>query len=149
MKRKDTNVQTASQIIGENLWLSKSFKQHTNNVAGLPVDNHRLARLVAPRTSLVIENTLQVWLGNMATSYGCVKTANKVWEALGEPVNTGFSQVGNHNHCKFPSSQGPDLNAFIDKFPKGTGTANTNFVKTDWNFGFTDADWVDWSVPTL
>jgi hypothetical protein len=148
MKRRGTDVQTASQIVTENVWLSKSFEQYVNNVGNLPVDNHELAALVAPRAMLVIENTSQVWLGNMAT-YGCMKTAHKVWEALGIPENMGYSQVGNHGHCQFPSSQGPDLNAFIDKFLKGTGSANTNFVKTDGNLGFTDSQWVDWTVPTL
>ena len=148
MKRKGTDVQTASQIVTENVWLSKSFEGYVNNIPRLPVDNHELAALVAPRAMLVIENTSQVWLGNMAT-YGCMKTAHKVWEALGVPENMGYSQVGNHGHCQFPSSQGPDVNAFVDKFLKGTGTANTNFVKTDGNLGFSDSDWVNWSVPTL
>ena len=149
MKRKGTDVQTASQIITENVWLSKSFEQFVNNIANLPIDNHELAALVAPRAMLVIENTSQVWLGNMAT-YGCMKTAHKVWEALGVPENMGFSQNGDHSHCQWTGSQAPELNAFVDKFLKGTGTANTDIVKTDnSNLGFTDSDWVDWTVPTL
>ncbi|KAL2146300.1 hypothetical protein VTI28DRAFT_4596 [Corynascus sepedonium] len=149
MKRRGTNVQTASQIITENVWLSKSFEQFVNSVPNLPIDHHELAGLVAPRALLVIENTSQVWLGNMAT-YGCMKTAHKIWEALGVPGNMGFTQTGDHSHCQWSSSQSAELTAYIDKFLVGTGTANTNFVKTDnSNLGFSDNDWVDWTVPTL
>ncbi|KAL2165709.1 hypothetical protein VTG60DRAFT_3964 [Thermothelomyces hinnuleus] len=150
MKRRGTNVQTASQIITENVWLSRSFERFANNnVPGLPIDHHELAALVAPRALLVIENTSQVWLGNMAT-YGCMKTAHKVWEALGVPENMGFTQTGDHSHCQWSSSQSAELTAFIDKFLRGTGTANTIIIKTDNpNLGFVDSDWVDWSVPAL
>ncbi|KAL2153977.1 hypothetical protein VTH82DRAFT_2653 [Thermothelomyces myriococcoides] len=151
MKRRGINVQTASQIITENVWLSRSFEQfaRNNNVPGLPIDHHELAGMVAPRALLVIENTSQVWLGNMAT-YGCMKTAHKIWEALGVPENMGFTQTGDHSHCQWSSSQSAELTAFIDKFLRGTGTANTNIIKTDNpNLGFVDSDWVDWYVPTL
>jgi hypothetical protein len=137
------------QVITENVWLIKSFEQFANNIRNLPVDNHELAALVAPRALLVIENTLQTWLGNMAT-YGCMNTAHKVWEALGISGNMSFSQNRDHSHCQWSGFHASELNAFIDKFLKGTGKANTNLVKTDNpNLGFTESQWVDWSVPTL
>jgi hypothetical protein len=149
MARQGKTVQTAKQITRENVWLSKSFEQFVDDVSKLPVDHHQLAALIAPRALLVIENTSMEWLGNMAT-YGCMKTAHKVWEALGVPENMGFSQNGDHSHCQWPGSQDPELNAFVDKFLKGTGTADTNIVKTDNpSLGFTESDWVDWTVPSL
>lgn len=147
MKSQGKNVQTASQIITENVWFSKSFEPFVNSVAGLPFDHHMLAGLVAPRGLFIIENTSQEWLGN-ESCFGCMKTAHKIWEALGVPDAMGVSQVGNHNHCQFPSSQQSELTAFINKFLLDQ-TANTSIMRTDGGFTFNEAQWIDWSVPTL
>ncbi|KAA8905680.1 Glucuronoyl esterase catalytic domain from Hypocrea Jecorina [Sphaerosporella brunnea] len=124
------NVQTASEIVSENVWFS------TNSVNTLPFDHHTLAGLISPRGLFVIENTYMEWLGNLST-YGCMKTAHKLWEALGVPDSMGFSQVGNHNHCQFPSFQQGDLNAFVNNFLLGKST-NTNITKTDRTFTFNE-----------
>ncbi|KAF5316373.1 hypothetical protein D9619_006877 [Psilocybe cf. subviscida] len=143
------NTQTASEIVGENVWFSTNFANYVRQVPNLPFDHHLLAALIAPRALLVIDNTGIDWLGPKSV-WGCMKTANKVWQALGATANMGVSQVGNHNHCAFPSNEQGDLDAFINKFLKGQNT-NTAFVKTDGanGLGFVDSDWVDWSVPTL
>lgn len=144
-----TSTQTASEIVGENVWFSTNFANYVHAVPTLPFDHHMLAALVAPRALLIIDNTGIDWLGPESV-FGCMKTANKVWQALGIPDHMGVSQVGNHAHCAFPSSEQPDLDAFINKFLKGQNT-NTSFVKTDGanQLGFVDANWVDWTVPTL
>jgi len=142
------NVQTASEIVGENVWFSTNFNQFSKSVTKLPFDHHMLAGMVAPRALLVIENTTQEWLGNMST-FGCMTAAQKIWQALGIPEKMGFTQVGNHNHCAFPSSQQGDLDAFVNKFLLGQSTT-TGFVKTDNNnLGFTPATWITWTTPTL
>ena len=64
MRVQGINVQTASQIITENVWFSKSFESYANSVNKLPFDHHMLAGLVAPRGLYVIENTSMEWLGN-------------------------------------------------------------------------------------
>lgn len=56
-KSQGTDVQTASHIITENVWFSKNFDPHVNQVNRLPFDHHSLAGLVAPRGLFVIENT--------------------------------------------------------------------------------------------
>ncbi|KAF9466044.1 hypothetical protein BDZ94DRAFT_239945 [Collybia nuda] len=149
MLRGGINTQTASQIVGENVWLSPLFNQYTNQVNNLPFDHHLLSALVAPRGLLVIDNTSIDWLGPQSV-WGCQKTANKVWQALGVADGMGVSQIGNHNHCAFPSSQQGDLDAFVNKFLKGQ-SANTNVMRTDGanNVGFVEANWVSWTVPTL
>ncbi|KAF9482459.1 hypothetical protein BDN70DRAFT_904682 [Pholiota conissans] len=143
------NTQTASEIVGENVWFSTNFANYVKQIPVLPFDHHLLAALIAPRALLIIDNTGIDWLGPESV-WGCMKTANKIWQALGVPDKMGVSQVGNHNHCAFPSSEQPDLDAFINKFLKGQNT-NTNIVKTDGanSLGFVDSDWIDWTVPTL
>ncbi|KAK2793583.1 hypothetical protein FQN52_001170 [Onygenales sp. PD_12] len=146
-KARGINVQTASQIITENVWFSTSFEQYVNDVTQLPFDHHLLAGLVAPRGLYVIENTDMEWLGN-ESCYGCMVAAHKIWEALGVPDNMGFSQVGGHNHCQFPSSQQPELEAFVTKFLLD-GDSDTAILKTDGSFTFDEAKWTPWEVPTL
>jgi len=149
MLANGVNTQTASEIVGENVWFSTAFAQYANQVPMLPFDHHMLAALVAPRALLIIDNTGIDWLGPESV-WGCMKTANKVWQAFGIADHMGVSQVGNHNHCAFPANEQPDLDAFINKFLKGQNT-NTNIVKTDGanGLGFNDNDWIDWTVPTL
>lgn len=149
MKQNGINTQTASQIVTENVWFSTAFAQNVNQVPMLPFDHHMLAGMVAQRGLLIIDNTSIDWLGPQSI-WGCMKTANKVWQALGAADAMGVSQVGNHNHCAFPSSQQGDLDAFVNKFLKGQST-NTNIIRTDGanNLRFVDSDWIDWTVPVL
>ncbi|CAG7849728.1 SubName: Full=Uncharacterized protein {ECO:0000313/EMBL:CCA74892.1} [Serendipita indica DSM 11827] len=147
-KSSGQNVQTASQIITENVWFSKSFDPFVNSVTRLPFDHHLLAGMVAPRGLLVIENTSMEWLGNMSC-FGCMKAGQTIYQALGVQSNMGFSQVGNHNHCSFPSSQQTELTAFVQRFLFDQSSANTAIFKTDGNLNFDQAGWMPWSVPTL
>jgi len=130
-------VQTVSEIVTENVWFSKYFKPYVKQVSRLPFDHHMLAGMFAPRGHFVIENTSMEWLGNLSI-YGCMKIAQIIWQALGVGDSMGFSQVGNHNHCAFPSSQQGDLNAFVNKFLLRQST-NTAIMKTDGMFSFNQA----------
>ncbi|KAF3931005.1 hypothetical protein ABW20_dc0101668 [Dactylellina cionopaga] len=146
-KSQGQNVQTASEIVGENVWFSTALNANSNSVNRLPFDHHSLAGLVAPRGLFVIENTSMEWLGNLST-YGCMKVASLIYQALGVTSNMGYSQVGNHNHCAFPSSQTSELNAFINRFLLDQ-SVTTNVFHTDGTFTFNQAQFVDWSTPTL
>ncbi|KAF9448106.1 carbohydrate esterase family 15 protein [Macrolepiota fuliginosa MF-IS2] len=143
------STQTASEIVQENVWFSTNFNPFVNQVNNLPFDHHLLAALVAPRALLMIDNTGIDWLGPESV-WGCMSTANDVWKALGVADSMGVSQVGNHNHCAFPSSEQGDLDAFVNKFLNGQST-NTNIIKTDGanGLGFVRSQWVNYSVPTL
>ncbi|HEY8464426.1 MAG TPA: cellulose-binding domain-containing protein, partial [Bacillota bacterium] len=147
-KASGQNVQTLSQIITENCWFSTALNQFNNQTNKLPFDHHMIEAMCAPRALLVIENTSMEWLGNLSC-YTTAQAAHMVYEALGIPDRMGFSQIGNHNHCVFPASQQAELKAFIQKFLVGEGSSNTNVNRTDGNFSFDKARWIDWTIPNL
>lgn len=81
---------------------------------------------------------------------GCMGAARKQYQALGALDNFGYSQVGGHSHCSFPSAQSSELNAFINKFLVGNANAGTtNIFRTDQSLNFNIDTWAPWSVPTL
>jgi hypothetical protein len=147
-KAQGTNVQTLSQIVTENVWFRANFSQFSSTATKLPFDHHMVEALCAPRALLVIENTTHTWLGNIST-WTTGNAAHKVWEALEIPDKMGFSQVGNHTHCAFPSSQQPEVTAYVQKFLVGGGTGNTTIMYTDGGLTFDEALWVNWTVPDL
>jgi hypothetical protein len=55
-------VQTASEIVNENVWFSLSFNHFANNRDFLPFDHYMLAGTIAPRGLLAIENMAYEWL---------------------------------------------------------------------------------------
>lgn len=147
MKSSGKNVQTLSQIITENPWFGTALNQFNNQTNKLPFDHHAVEGLVAPRALLVIENTSMEWLGNQST-YQNAAAARLIWEALGIQDRMGFSQVGHGDHCGFPSSQQPDVTAFVTRFLLNR-SASTSIFRTDGGFSFDRARWVDWTTPSL
>jgi len=139
------NIQTASEIVGENVWFGVSFNQYATNTARLPHDHHELAGLVAPRGLFVIENDID-WLGPVSTT-ACMKVGRMIYKAVGVPDGMGFSLVGGHNHCQFPSAQQADLSAFIDKYLLGGSSSTANIEKSNQNVDATT--YIDWPVPIL
>ncbi|TVY82518.1 4-O-methyl-glucuronoyl methylesterase [Lachnellula suecica] len=142
------DVQTASEIVRENVWFSPTFTNYSNSVDLLPFDHHLLAALVAPRGLLVIENAAYLWLGPWSC-YGCMMSAKTIWTAMGVPDNMGFSEVGNHSHCAFPAVQQPTLLAFIDKFLLGRPANTSNVMDYDFGEPFNATQWANWATPTL
>ncbi len=145
-KANGQNIQTASEIIGENAWLGTGFNQFAKSTSKLPLDQHEVMALCAPRGLLVLENDID-WLGPVAM-YGASKAAHKVYEALGVPNNMGIALSSPHNHCQLPSDQALDLYAFLIAFLLG-GSANTAVDGTTRGITLDEAKWVDWTVPTL
>jgi hypothetical protein len=139
------NVQTARQIVTENTWMAPIFAQFGNQVDKLPVDQHMVAALCAPRPLFITENTAFEWLGPEAC-YTTAVAAHKVWEALGIPDRMGFVQTSHGDHCGFKEIE--ELRAFCTKFLLD-GQADTNVLKTDGNFVINPSDWIDWHVPLL
>ncbi|KAJ7760464.1 Glucuronoyl esterase catalytic domain from Hypocrea Jecorina [Mycena metata] len=143
-------TQTASEIVQENVWLGSSFDQFANtSVDRLPFDHHSLGALVAPRGLFVIDNVGIDWLGPFP-SFGAMVSARAAWTAMGVTDAMGISQAASHDHCAFPSTQQPQLNAFINKFLFDQAT-DTDIVETAGNYTFEvpNAQWAPWSVPTL
>ncbi|KAI4764326.1 hypothetical protein E4T52_03582 [Aureobasidium sp. EXF-3400] len=142
------STQTASEIVQENVWFGTQFDDFANTTVNmLPFDHHMLAGLVAPRGLLVIDNIGYEWLGPWS-SFGCMKTARKIYQALGASDHLGYSMSPSHLHCSFPSYQSPQLQAFIDKFLFDKAS-DTDFFTSAGNITFDDAQWVDWSTPRL
>jgi (4-O-methyl)-D-glucuronate---lignin esterase len=141
-------VQTLRQIVTENVWFTTSFSQFGYAAKLLPFDHHMIEGLVAPRALLVIENTSQIWLGNIST-YNNSMAAHTIWEALGIPDKMGVSQIGDHMHCIWNGSQQPEVTAYVEKFLIGAGTGNTSVLKTDGGYTYDKATWAPWDVPAL
>jgi hypothetical protein len=138
-------VQTLAEIVGEIVWFLLSLDQFVNKTTFLPFDHHMLAGMIAPRALLAIENTAYEWLSPMS-SYGCMKTAHKVWEALGAPDSMGFTQDGNHTHCQFPPDQQPELTAYFSEFLLDM-PAETSVFKSPETFN--ESQRIDWTVPHM
>lgn len=143
-KQKGANIQTASQIVGENVWFSPRFNQHTSRTSSIPEDHHMLAGLVAPRGLFVMENDID-WLGPVSTT-ACMRAGRLIYQALGAPEAMGFDLTGGHGHCQFPSASRSNLDAYINKYLLGTGTTPSNLEKGP---SVNIADWVDWTPPKL
>lgn len=143
------NVQGPQQIVGVNPWFGPAFNNYVSNVKQLPFDHHLLAGLVAPRALYVMENPDYEWLGTMST-YWCMGAGKKVYDALGATDQFGYSQVGNHGHYSFPSSQSNELNAFINRYLLNTGSGSTGVYRTDQNYPqYNENEWITWSTPVL
>ncbi|MDD5064167.1 MAG: hypothetical protein PHQ35_05335 [Phycisphaerae bacterium] len=142
--QSEGGCETMAGVVGLGLF-SANFTQFVNNADKLPFDHHELAGLCAPNALLFIENTSHGWL----CVQSCWQNGNithKIWEALGIPDKMGFSGVGGHDHCVFPASQQPHVNAYVEKFLVGGGTADTNIMYTDGGFTFDEAPLVDWTI---
>lgn len=139
------NIQTARQIVGENVWFSTRFNSWTQQTSSLPHDHHLLAGLVAPRGLYIPENNID-WLGPVSTT-ACMRAGKLIYEALGVPENIGISVVGGHGHCQFPSSQNSELTQFINYFLLEGATPPDDLDRSD-----VPADvnnYIDWEVPVL
>ncbi len=140
------NIQTAPQIIRENAWFSPKFSAYVNKTTTMPEDHHFLPAIMAPRGLFIIENDID-WLGPVATTV-CMKAGRLMYEAMGARSNMGFSLVGGHSHCQFPSATSANLLSYINHFLLKTG--ETNDVETS-KANVTMSDWIgDWSpAPKL
>jgi hypothetical protein len=128
-------------------WYAANLKQFTNaDAPKLPFDEHELVAMVAPRAILAVENTGITRLGTEAGGVS-MKAATEVYKALGIPDRIGFTQAAATAHCSFPSSQTPDVQAFVDKFLLGKTITNTSIAKSSYNTDLTK--WITWATPQL
>ncbi|KAI0055604.1 hypothetical protein BV25DRAFT_166255 [Artomyces pyxidatus] len=143
-------VQTATEIVQENVWFSTNFANYVNELEVLPYDHHLLLAMVAPRGLVSYENTDFAWLSPLS-AWGCVSAAHTVYEALGVPQNHGFEQIGGHEHCAWPANLTASLNAFFDKFLLDENVSTDDFSTNDvfYNVTWNAADWINWKTPRL
>lgn len=147
MKEAGANVQTASQIVTENTWLTQAFARFAQQVDKLPVDNHQLLGLVVPRGLLLLENTDMEWLGNKS-AYLSALAAREIYAALGAEQHIGITQVGGHQHCVVPDSQKAAIHAFVERFLLGQ-SVNTRVWSTDADYTLDLKRWIPWTTPNL
>lgn len=98
-----------------------------------------------PRGLFVIENDID-WLGPVSTT-GAMKAGRLIYKAYGVPNAMGFSLVGGHAHCSFPSAQTTDLNTYIGYYLLKSGSA-PGAVETS-SSSVDMSQWAPWTVPTL
>lgn len=70
-----------------------------------------------------------------------------IYKAIDVPDAMGFSLVGGHNHCSFPSAQTGQLNAFISKYLQ-KGSASTADIEQS-SVAVNTADYTTWRAPIL
>jgi hypothetical protein len=144
------SVQRLQQIVGENCWFRANFNQFSQSATKLPYDHHMIMGLCAPRGLYVIENSWQVWLGNLSTWTTAVG-AQKIYEALGASENMGYTQIGNSGHCFYDFSETvlETLDGFVQKFLFDDDTVDPSILFTDQDYEEDAEDWIDWNVPEL
>lgn len=129
-------------------WFMNSMQQFAgNNVWRLPEDHHELMAMCAPRALYVTANPNYTWLSNPSSDV-CSRGCQRVYDALGIADRFGFSIVGGHNHCAIPSSQIPEIEAFVDKFLLGIDSVNTNNI-SDSPYNINLSSWITWDMPEL
>ena len=127
-------------------WFKDAMMDFFGQVSKLPEDHHELMAMVAPRALLVTGNPDYVWLADESGYVGS-KAAKEVYKALGIPDRFGYSIVSGHSHCQVPSSQIPEISAFVDKFLLGIDTVNTSVATAPYNSNL--SPWITWTTPTL
>ncbi|KAF4628655.1 hypothetical protein G7Y89_g9497 [Cudoniella acicularis] len=139
-------IQTAGELVGEDPWFSKNLDTYAKSTSTMAVDHHMLAALIAPRALLVIENNIN-WLGPVSTT-GCQRAGLQIYKALSVSDHMGFSESAEHSHCQFPSSQQPELTAFVNRFLKG-GSDSTAGVDKSTESSVTASTYASWTAPIL
>ena len=69
-------------------WFNENFRAFADHEKQLPIDQHLLAALVAPRALLDTEGSQDAW-ANFPTSLKSIQAADKTWKFLGAPGMTG------------------------------------------------------------
>ncbi|MDZ7288769.1 MAG: T9SS type A sorting domain-containing protein [candidate division KSB1 bacterium] len=138
------NVETLGRT--SHAWFIEDLFQFANAVPKLPYDHHELMAMVAPRALLVTGNPDYEWLADESGHVGS-KAAKEVWKALGVPDRFGFSIISGHAHCAVPSSQIPEIEAFVEKFLLGNTSVNTDISTSPYNTDLTR--WITWTTPAL
>ncbi len=143
-------VQGLNSAGSEGNWMIGSFKSYDGKENTLPMDQHMLTAMVAPRALLVIDNAGQEWLGEVPSNY-CGQASKEVFDALGVTENYTYSQEGGHGHCQLPNGQFDEVKDFINKFllGKDVKTGKIDYSKNTQTINWSKSEWIDWTTPTL
>ncbi|WP_438043884.1 glucuronyl esterase domain-containing protein [Sorangium sp. So ce128] len=146
-KSAGANVQTASQIYGEENWMGDAFESFGNsNVNKLPIDQHEVLALAWPRPLIIMEGTNDGWNCPKCV-YTTMKYTQMIYEALGSKDHLGFPHPP-HGHCAQAGTFATEYySAFVNRFLKGE-SVSTEDLFTD-SFTFDAGKWQDGEIPTL
>ncbi|MGA2801362.1 MAG: hypothetical protein ABSE97_03180 [Verrucomicrobiota bacterium] len=123
-------------------WFANQMQQFSGaNVSYLPEDHHELMAMCAPRALFVTANPDYSWLSN-PSCYVCSRAVQQIYNTLGIPDRFGFSIVGGHSHCAFPSSQDSELGYFLDKFM--LGQTNLSTIVATYPTNYTSINYARW-----
>jgi len=118
----------------------KQFKG--DNVYKLPVDQHELMAMIAPRALLETGNSGQYWLSN-GSNYVTARATQQIYNALGIGDRFGFYIDGNHAHCATLPAEAPAISSFVKKFMLG------QTISTDVEVYPNPADTVNYGYPIV
>jgi hypothetical protein len=92
-------AQPPGSAFGEQPWLGDGFGAFAGDVGRLPIDQHAILALVAPRGLLVLDNPHLGWLGADA-GHASAQAAAGVYALLGAAGNLGYhGDVVDQTHC--------------------------------------------------
>lgn len=119
----------------------------------LPVDNHEVIGLIAPRGLLILGNTgtQGQYYKNLdfRTEYATAVAGKEIYVALGAEENISYDSRAQPSHCVYSPGFDTALQASVDKFLLGGESATGSFT-TDWEgVRASPAEFIDWTTPTL
>jgi len=107
-------------------WWADQMQQFSgDNVYKMPVDQHELMALVAPRALLETGNTEYYLLSN-GSNYVAARATQKIYRTLGIGDRFGFYIDGNHGHCATLPAENAPIQAYVDRFLLGQSDTNTD-----------------------
>jgi hypothetical protein len=106
-------------------WWAGQMQQFSgDNVYKMPVDQHELMAMVAPRALLETGNTEYYWLSN-GSNYVASRATQKIYDTLGIGDRFGFYLDGNHGHCATLPAESTPITSYVNKFMLGQMATNT------------------------
>ncbi len=124
-------------------WMGSMYQFNGDNVFKMPVDQHELMAMVAPRALLETGNTEYYWLSN-GSNYVSSRATQLIYNTLGIGDRFGFYLDGNHGHCATLAAENAPITAFVNKFMLGQLSTNSD-VEVYPN----PADTVDYGYPIV
>ena len=95
------------------------------SVYKMPVDQHELMAMIAPRALLETGNTEFYFLSN-GSNYVAARATQRIFNTFGIGDRFGFYIDGNHNHCATLPAESPAIASFVNKFMLGQAGVNTD-----------------------
>ncbi len=106
-------------------WAGQMMQFAGPNVYKMPVDQHELMAMIAPRALLSTGNTEFYFLSN-GSNYVASRATQRIFDTLGIGDRYGFYLDGNHGHCATLPAENAPITAFVDKFMLGQASVNTD-----------------------